>query len=194
MTKYQVVGPAVVLVAAAIFVALWVQATSGHGAQEPGVEITRSQQETLDEASTLDAAYLRAGEHLLACLGERGVPGASLARGGDGRIEFAWDGAPSREVAQQRGEVFHACYLEHMDDVDRLWQQSDANSRAAIERGRAVLACVSASQPGIVFASTEEELMPQLASLDVTADGVVTRCITDAAGGSSLVRFTPPPR
>lgn len=166
-------------------------AAGGRSEADPKAGVSASQQAAL-AAGDVDAAYAVAADLVLNCLGERGVPEPKLASAADGSAQFSWAGADSRETAQSYGEIYKECYFEFMDDVDRAWQTSDAAELAAAARGQAVLACVKEKHPEIRFASTPEELMPQLAKIDQLPGNPLSLCIATVGGGSNQIKFAPP--
>jgi hypothetical protein len=192
MWKHSVGPVAVGIVVGTVMLAVWWGGLAkNQGKAEPAFDIPASQQALL-AASDVEGAYSAAGDQVLSCLRERGVPEPISVRGADGTLQFSWAGSDTREQARAYGDIYKACYFEYMDDIDRAWQTSDTTVRAATERGVAVLACVKEKHPELQFARTTEELMPQLAKVDQLPGNPLSLCIATVGGGSNQIKFVPP--
>src|SRR5690242_2881636 len=75
---------------------------AGHTESDPKAGVSASQQAAL-ATGDVDAASAAAGDLVLRCLRERGVPAARLARASDGSIQFSWGGSDSRSLARSYG-------------------------------------------------------------------------------------------
>lgn len=177
------------LVTAVVFAAsIAVDSRLGEASEDPAQSISPSQSRTLADSPSLPAAYSNAAEKTAACLEERGLRDVSWSADAAGKVAFVWGGYAIREDAQASGEVYKSCYFEHLDDIDRLWQQDGAQAIAAAERGRQVIACIE-SGTGSDLTGDESGIAQQIYRLEREGNSVAANCLK--AAGTSMLRFLP---